>query len=743
MTTLADSLVASSSRALTLRKRPDLSAKRHQYQGSTYWVVKEPIGLQYYRFHPEEYFILEQLDGHTSLQQIKERFEAEFAPQKLQFGDVQQFVGMLHRSGLVISGAPGQGQQLRKRRDQKKRKELLGKLANIFALRFRGVDPDRLLGWMVPWFGWLFTPLALVFVLVLFAAALILVGTNYATFQAKLPSFQDFFAAKNWIYLAVLMGVVKIIHEFGHGLSCKKFGGECHEIGLMLLVFTPCLYCNVSDSWMLRNKWQRIWIGAAGMYVELIMASIATFLWWFSSPGFFNYTCLAVIFVCSISTVAFNANPLLRFDGYYILMDLLEIPNLRQKSTSVLTRWFQKTCLGLELQDDPFLPQRNRFLFGAYTVAAVIYRWVVVFSIAFFLSKVLEPYGLEIIGQIMAISGLVGLVVQPCWAVWKFVRTPGRLQKVKRARLFTSLAVLAGVIAAVCFIPLPHDVNCVFEVQPANARMVYAPTAGRIQTVMVKPGDRVRADDMVLQLENLDSTLELQRLQGEETLAKWQLTSIRQQSRLDNSLAVQEKPQEAVLLATQELRAKAEEEVRRLSVTAPVEGIVYPPPFRDDKKPPQGRLGSWSGSPLDEKNRGALVSPAELLCLIGGEQMEAVLVIDQYDVPLISVGQEVEMMLDSARMKLMEGKVDRIAQAEMQFSPTQLSTQAGGSLDTKPDESGNLKPLSTSYQARVPLPEDVTGLRIGYRGQARIATEWKSLGWRIWRWASRTFNFEL
>ena len=112
-----------------------------------------------------------------------------------------------------------------------------------------------------------------------------MVAVQYDVFYARLPTFHEFFDPRspdNWIYLALTMGVVKVLHELGHGLSCKHFGGECHEIGFMLLVLTPCLYCNVSDSWMLPNKWQRAIIGAAGMYVEVVLASIATFLWWFS-----------------------------------------------------------------------------------------------------------------------------------------------------------------------------------------------------------------------------------------------------------------------------------------------------------------------------------------------------------------------------------------------------------------------------------------------------------------------------
>ena len=385
MTTLAESLVSSSSRPLTVRKRPDLTANRQFYQGTAYRVVKEPVGLQYFRFHEEEYFILNMLDGHVSLQQIKDGFEQRFAPQKITFGDLQQFIGMLHRSGLVISNSPGQGKALRERGRKKKNKETLGKFANIFALRYRGFDPEKILNGILPWFGWMFTVPALIFFALFLASAALLLATQYETVYAKLPTFQQFFAADRWLILACTMAIVKVLHEFGHGLSCKKFGGECHEIGFMLLVFTPCLYCNVSDSWMLPNKWKRVWIGAAGIYVEMILASIATYVWWFTESGTtINDLCLNMMFLNVVSTVLVNGNPLLRFDGYYILMDALEIPNLRQKSTEVLKRWFQETCLGLELQDDPFQPTRGRFMFGLFTVASVIYRWVVVFSICWF-----------------------------------------------------------------------------------------------------------------------------------------------------------------------------------------------------------------------------------------------------------------------------------------------------------------------------------------------------------------------
>ena len=162
MPTLADSIVSSSSRKLTIRARPDLKARKQRYQGRTYWVVKDPVGLQYFRFEEEEFAILQMLDGQSSLDDIAERFEAEFPPQTIRVEELQNFIGMLHKSGLVLSDAPGQGWALKERRDEKKYRELMGAFSNILAFRMRGIDPERILNWLYPYVRWFFTPAATV-----------------------------------------------------------------------------------------------------------------------------------------------------------------------------------------------------------------------------------------------------------------------------------------------------------------------------------------------------------------------------------------------------------------------------------------------------------------------------------------------------------------------------------------------------------------------------------------------------
>ncbi len=277
--------------------------------------------------------------------------------------------------------------------------------------------------------------------------------------------------------------VTKVIHEFGHGLTCKHFGGECHEMGVMLLVLTPCLYCNVSDSWMLPNKWHRAVIGAAGMYVELVIASICTFVWWFSEPGLLNQLCLSTMFVCSVSTVMFNANPLLRYDGYYILSrPAWRFPTCGRRPATILSRKLGAWCLGLEEPDDPFLPQRQpdvlRALHGRrghLSLGGAV------------LDPVVPVQGLRAVPAEGhrpddRADGLYGLVVQPLWKVGKFFLRPGEDRQVKKPRMYGTLAVVAAWSLLIVFLPLPYHVMCTLEVKPedaASSRLWWCPACSK------------------------------------------------------------------------------------------------------------------------------------------------------------------------------------------------------------------------------------------------------------------------
>ena len=746
MTTLADSLVAASSRPMPLRMRPDLVARQHRYQGRAYWVIKEPIGLRYFRFQEEEYAVLRMLDGNSSLETIKQRFEREFAPHKMTYSDLQQFIGMLHQSGLVVSDAPGQGQQLQKRRREQQKREWMGRLSNVLALRFKGIDPERLLNFLDPLTRWFFSPTAAICLMLFALSALGLVLVQFDVFRARLPAFQTFFGPNNWLALAITLGLTKVLHEFGHGLLCKRFGGECHEMGVMFLVLTPCLYCNVSDSWMLPSKWQRAAIGAGGIYVELVLASIATYLWWFTEPGtLINSLGLRVMFICSVSTVLFNGNPLLRFDGYYILSDLVEIPNLRAKASKILQRLAAQWCLGLELPEDPFLPQRNLWLFAAYTIAAVVYRWIVFFSILFFLNQVFEPYGLKILGQIIALMGVGGLFVMPVWQLFKFLRIPGRLEQVKRVRVAATVGVVLAVLAGVMLIPVPHNVVCSVQIQPRDSATLFVEVPGRLATHPPAIGAEAQAGQTLAQLENEDLRLELLQLESTARDLELQLNNLIYLQRAgDPEAQLQIKQREKELESITEQLKDKRTDVARLQLVSPITGIVLPPEPRKRAPEDDERMAEWYGTPLDEENQGVFLQVGDPFCRVGNpRELEALLVIDEADIDFVREGQRVKIKLDAHTGATLVGQIKDRGRSEMKIAPPGLSTMQGGELATQMDPDGKMRPVHASYEARVPLTDEDQALRLGMRGRAKIRAGMQTVGARLRRYLERTFHFDL
>ena len=744
MSTAADAFRSSTTRPVSLKRRGDLVTNRQVYQGQAWWVVKDPISLHYFRFRPEEYWLLDMLDGQKSLEVLKEQFEVKFPPRRITVEELSRFVATLHRSGLVIGDRPGQGPQLFERRRQRIWKQWMAWLANIMSMRFRGIDPDRLLTRLDPWFGWLFSPPAILCMLAFVASAVLLVLVNFDTFRSKLPEFHQFFAAGNWLYLAIALGVTKVLHEFGHGLSCKHYGGECHEMGMMLLVFTPCLYCDVSDSWMLPSKWKRAAIGAAGMYVEVIIASIATFLWWNSHPGIFNQLCLDVMFVSSVSTILFNANPLLRYDGYYILSDVLEIPNLRQKATTILGRIASRWCLGIKQPEDPFLPQRNRGLFALYAVASSLYGWFVSLSIFLFVWSVFKPYRLEVLGQILAGAALWGLVVKPIHGMIKFLNVPGRRDEVKTKNLVFTAIVAAALAGAIALIPLPQRVWCAAELRPRGEETVYVTVPGRLESLAVKPGSLVKKGDEIARLSSIDLDLEIADLEGKASQSRSRLNSLERERFTDPAAGLEIGTVEESLKSVEEQLDKKRKDRRDLVLVAPRDGIVLPAPAVAPPKDGSGRLPPWSGNALKDKNLGATFLEGTVLCMVGEpEKFEAVMVVDQSEVEFIAKGQQVDLKLDSFPWQTFTGTVAEIAETHIETSSERLSVKAGGQVPTETTEEGREQPISTSYEAMMSLDDTEAVLTPGMRGTARIKVGSRTVGQWLLRLLWQTFNFRM
>ena len=624
----AASLTTANRRPIPLQVRDDLIFERIEYLGISYWVVKDPVGLKYFRLQPEQYHTLQLLNGDRHLEELRDALHDELPTVRLQLSDIQHLITDLHQKGLVFSNRIGQGASLAKLNFEEKKKKLFNTMRSLLYVRLPGWDPEAVLARLYPLVRWIYHPTTVTLTLLFVISSWVLLAVQFDTFTAQMPEFQQFFSWPNLLYLWITLGTCKVIHEFGHGLSCKHFGGECHAMGVMLLVFSPCLYCDVSDSWMLKSKWQRIAIGAAGMYIEVVISAIAIYIWWNTQSGLIHHLCLHIFFVTTITTVIWNANPLMRFDGYYMMSDFLEIPNLRPKADRLLRDWFGWYCLGIEAKPDPFMPESGRAGFVMFAIAAGLYRWFILAAIMVFLYTVLKPYGLQSIGIALAVVSIVTILFNLVLNIYKQVTAP-RIEPLSRPKIAISLGLLVTVIACTMAVPLPLHIEAMFLVEPHDVRHVYTPVPGRLENRPVQPGDQVTLGDTLATLTNPALALEQLRLEQQEKV---------QLIRVSVANALEDRSREELARANRESArtqlAEFRKQIERMTITAPCAGTVVAPP-RVPAPPLDSRrdqLGSWHGTPLEDRNRNCLLPDrTHLLSIAPDSEFQAVVVIDQGD----------------------------------------------------------------------------------------------------------------
>jgi len=718
--------------------RPDLVVYRLAFRRRRYWGIKDPVALKYFQLGEQEYAILSMLDGRRTLEQVRQRFERAFAPCQLTLPRLQNFLARMHRSGLLVADAAGQGQELlaRRRRDRRRR---LGQWGNLLALRFRGFDPSPLLDWLYPKCRVLLSRWMLALAAALVAAAAILVAVHWQTFLDRLPEAGALLSAQNLVWLAVTLALVKVVHELGHAVTCRHFGAACHEMGVMFLVFTPCLYCNVTDSWMLPNRWHRMAIAAAGIGVELVLAAGATFLWWFSLPGLLHALCLNVMVVCSVGTLMFNANPLLRYDGYYLLSDLVEIPNLWEQSRSVTRRLASKWCLGLPQREQRWIEERNSVFLFCYGVASSLYRWFLVAAILWFVYRFLEGYRLQWLAQVLLATVLATICLPPLMAAGRFLRDPVRRGQTNGRHVAATLAAVALAAALVGVVPLPYRVQAPAVLRYADAAPVYVTVPGTLVEA-VRVGTPVDRAAVVARLANRAVDLEAARLAGARDQLRERLRNTESRRGWDNGAAAQIPAVREALHAMQKQFEEQRRDQRRLVLQAPRAGTILPPPLRSRQAAEAGQLRFWSGLPTEERNRGCYLETGTLLCQVGDpRRLEAILYVDQRDIALVGTGQTVRIDVPELPGEILTGRVVELAKIDLKVAPRELVE----ALPTRTDRHGLARPLQASYRARVVLDGCPRQLLAGTQGRAKIDAARQPLLGRWLRTLSQTFHFRL
>jgi putative peptide zinc metalloprotease protein len=556
-------------------------------------------------------------------------------------------------------------------------------------------------------------------------AALVAVATRLDQFVAETTDMNRWFHFESMALLACVIGGTKILHELGHAYTCKYFGGECHTIGPMLLLFSPALYCDTSDSWLLPSRWQRAAVGAAGIGVELVLASLATFVWITTPDGLIHYAAMNVMLVCSVSTLLFNANPLLRYDGYYVLSDLCDVPNLAQRSQRMLSSALMRWCFtGGESQETMQNPARGAMI--GYAALAWIYRWSLTFTILFLLSRLLEPIGLRSVGLllcfIVASTALYG-ILKP---MTRFLLHPMKRRRVEGRRLMLT-GIAAMMLVAIFSYPFPARVSAVATLTPQSSQTVYASVAGFVEHI-VKPGQRVETGDLIVRLRNPAIELDYVTAQGKLNNQQALVTAL-QHAELHDATISQRLPAAIATLddlSTQFIMHRGRKEA--LEVRATRSGVVLPGEKKSASKDDEEQLSDWIDYPTDEKNHGCFVANGTELFRIADDQaFEAELVLPQAVAQRVETDAKVKLSLASMPGDYCEGKVIDVSRRNMSLLNGDVdTTEAKSALAT------GTTALDVSYLVKVQLPQAQASMLPGQQGDALISTVPMSIARRIY-----------
>jgi putative peptide zinc metalloprotease protein len=731
------SFPAAIDRPLPLKQRRDLVVREQWFAGRRHFVLHDPLALTYAWLSEVEHAIWKLLDGRTSAAQVLERFAARFSPRQLSPLELQSFLVQLHRQGLVVSDAPGQGEQLAQRKNRKERFSPLRLAEQLVALRWRGVDPEPLLAWLDPALGWLFTRAGLVLWALVVAWAAALAIWNGSEIARRLPSAQAWLAGSNLVWLGVATILVKTLHELGHALAARRMGCRPREVGVQLFFLLPCLYTNVSDVWLVPGKWRRMAVSAAGIYVELLLAAIATILWWHAEPGVLASLSLNVMLVASVGTLLLNGNPLLRYDGYYLLSDLVEVPNLEQQSRQQLAALAGQWFAGLPATVTDEVGPAKRCWLAAYAAAAFVYRAALLVVVYFAVRALLAPYRLQPLCDVLVGIAAVGMVMPLAVASVRQLRQAQRRRELRPARMVLAGAVAAGLILAAALIPLPQRVTLPVVIEPEGASAMYVTVAGTL-TSALPAGTRVHRGQTIAQLASPELARDRARLESEVRRQELHLAAL-EATRGDDPAARAAVPAAQQTLADLQHRlAQVRAFVGKLQLTAPHDGIILPPPRRRPHND-ERQLATWLGTPLDLANRGSHLETGTLLCLIGHSgRAQALAIAPQSEASLVQADAHAILALPQWPHGTIRGRVDSVSQLDADLLPAHMA--ASGAIPQKLDAQGRPQPLEAAYQVRIALV-DPPPLLPGATGRALVTAPPQSLAARLGRWLGTTFRF--
>jgi multidrug resistance efflux pump len=499
--------------------RNDLVFSRQETAGGVAFVVKDPVVGRFLRFKEPEYFIAQQFDGTTSLEEVRRRGETRLGG-SLSPSTIEQFTHRLETLGLLET----ESQPLTAPAPPRPQGRVRG---NAFYLRFKVFDPDELFIRLIPRLRFFFTP---TFAWLSICTILLAAGITVASWEEIHRSLPRLYRVETIVLAWLTFVGIVIGHEFSHGLMCKRFGGKVHEVGLLLIYLQPAMYCNVSDAWLFPEKSKRLLVTLAGAWFEIFCWALATLAWRLTELGTIpNYFALVFATTLGIKSL-FNLNPLIKLDGYYLLSDWLEVPNLRRKAFEYIGARLLRPWRAVENPPDA----RERRILWLYGLLAASYSgWLIgliLLSLGSFMVARYQAWGFVGFATLVA-TVFRGPLRRIGNSVFTFVPRRGMLALMKR--LARSVAVLAVVGAALFFIHTDLRVSGEFRIMPIHDAEIRAEVEGIVEEIARDEGDSVAAGDLIARLSDRDLRAELDKVTAEITEREALLKKLKAGPRLE------------------------------------------------------------------------------------------------------------------------------------------------------------------------------------------------------------------
>ncbi|SMF80510.1 putative peptide zinc metalloprotease protein [Tistlia consotensis] len=683
--------------------REDLSLHQgpRSADGAPTWTLHDPAANRFLRIGWLEFEILSRWalgDAAAIARSI-----ARETPIPADIDDVERFKRFAEMAGLLRSADPLQTERLKAEVERRRQSPLGWLLKNYLFVRVPLIRPDRFLERTGPAMAFLFRPW---FRWLVAVSALIGVFLVSRQWEAFLHAFPYLFTPLGALTAVLALSVSKTLHEFGHAYTSKRFGCRVATMGVAFLVMWPVLYTDTTDAWRLTSRRERLGIGFAGMAMELALAAFATLLWSFLPDGPLRTACFLTATVTWTVSVAINLNPFMRFDGYYLMSDLIDVPNLQERSFA-LARWqLREILFGFGLPPPEALPRFRRRLLIGYAVGTWIYRLTLFLGIA----VLVYYYFFKALGIFLFMVEISVFIVRPILRElinWWSLRVALRWT----LRSITTLALLGGAIALL-LIPWQSDVSAPALLRAAATAGLYAPQPARIEEVALKRGDAVRAGDLVIRLGSPDLDYEIASAERKIGTLRLQLaaTNVSLDLAQRNKVALQSL-EEAL---TQHAGLLAEK--KRLTLTAPLDGRLAELP--DYVEP-----GAWIAA---DEEFGLIVSA-------GAGEVEAY--VDESDLWRFRKGAPARFYPADGRAPLSGLTVAAIDDtATRALDAKILASEYGGGVPVRRDEEGKLVPQKAVYRVLLRAPHLPAPAR-AERGTLVIAGARESLIGRFWRHA--------